>query len=97
MPFTLLCSHFPQSIFASLLQGATVVTIQDPYIQAHHQCQNLVRLCEVFARHSDSLRTVNLTTKACDEGAARKSVSRPWQNFSPLWSSAVWVAVNRSL
>uniref|UniRef100_A0A1B6KZI5 MITD1 C-terminal phospholipase D-like domain-containing protein n=1 Tax=Graphocephala atropunctata TaxID=36148 RepID=A0A1B6KZI5_9HEMI len=54
-----------QSIFGEFLTSdVTLVLVQDPYIRTYHQCQNLVRLCELMAKKCPNLRTVQLLTSA---------------------------------
>ena len=45
-----------------LNEDVTYVKIEDPYIRAHHQCQNLVRFCELLVSKCKSLKQVKLIT-----------------------------------
>ncbi|GAA4314620.1 hypothetical protein GCM10023115_28190 [Pontixanthobacter gangjinensis] len=37
-----------KSLFEKYLEGATRITIQDPYIRYHHQFENLVEFCQIL-------------------------------------------------
>ena len=50
-----------ESILAPYLPGATAVVIEDPYIRASHQIQNLVRFCETVLKPG-TVRKIALTT-----------------------------------
>lgn len=53
--------HSYDSIFSPYLQGATAVTVEDPYIRAPHQVSNFVRFCESVVRAA-TIRSVTLIT-----------------------------------
>lgn len=38
------------------------IKIEDPYIRTYHQCQNLVRFCELVVKKCTQLRSIELTT-----------------------------------
>jgi ATP-dependent Lon protease len=42
--------HSYDSLFSPYLQGAKVVTVEDPYIRAPHQIANFVRFCETVVK-----------------------------------------------
>jgi ATP-dependent Lon protease len=42
--------HSYESIFGEYLEGATEITVEDPYIRAHHQIVNFLRFCETATR-----------------------------------------------
>lgn len=50
-----------ETIMAPYLSGAQVVDIEDPYIRASHQIQNLVRFCETVLK-TGTVKTINLVT-----------------------------------
>ena len=52
--------HTYESIIGPYLVGAKVITIEDPYIRAHHQVNNFVRFCETVIRQP-SVRSILLT------------------------------------
>lgn len=53
--------HTYESIIGPYLAGATALEIEDPYIRATHQVQNLVRFCEAVIK-SPSVKRIRLTT-----------------------------------
>jgi ATP-dependent Lon protease len=53
--------HTYESIIGPYLQGAKIVTIEDPYIRARHQIGNFVRFCEAVVK-SPSVRQIQLIT-----------------------------------
>ncbi|XP_035742186.1 MIT domain-containing protein 1-like isoform X2 [Vespa mandarinia] len=54
------------SLFGRFLDAmVTYIQIEDPYIRAFHQCQNLVRLCELAVQKCHSLSKISLIT-TCD-------------------------------
>ncbi|CAK9804830.1 MIT domain-containing protein 1 [Anthophora plagiata] len=51
------------SVFGRFLDTTvTYIYIEDPYIRAFHQCQNLVRFCELAVRKCHSLSKISLIT-----------------------------------
>jgi len=50
-----------ESILKPYLNGATEVTIEDPYVRAIHQIQNVVRISETLVRFG-SIKRINLIT-----------------------------------
>ncbi|XP_048511584.1 MIT domain-containing protein 1-like isoform X2 [Athalia rosae] len=57
------------TVFGRFLDASvTHVHIEDPYIRLFHQCQNLLRLCELCVQKCHSLKKVTLvTTQESDE------------------------------
>lgn len=63
--------HSMDSLFGAYLRGATVVTLDDPFIVKSHQVANFLRFCELLVRLG-SVRTVKLVTKELtDESRGR--------------------------
>lgn len=55
--------HGYASVFGRFLDGSvTYINIEDPYIRAFHQCQNLVRLCELAVQKCCALSRISLLT-----------------------------------
>ncbi|XP_011701468.1 PREDICTED: MIT domain-containing protein 1-like [Wasmannia auropunctata] len=55
--------HGYASVFGRFLDGTvTHIDIEDPYIRAFHQCQNLVRLCELAVQKCSALARISLLT-----------------------------------
>ncbi|KAK9305368.1 hypothetical protein QLX08_003615 [Tetragonisca angustula] len=55
--------HGYSTIFGRFLDATvTYIHIEDPYIRAFHQCQNLVRLCELAVRKCHALSKISLVT-----------------------------------
>ncbi|XP_071558702.1 MIT domain-containing protein 1-like [Temnothorax nylanderi] len=55
--------HGYASVFGRFLDGTvTYIEIEDPYIRAFHQCQNLVRLCELAVQKCCALSRISLLT-----------------------------------
>ena len=55
--------HSYDSLFGRFLnEDVTKVTIEDPYIRAHHQILNLLRLCELLVKKCPSLKAVAVVT-----------------------------------
>ncbi len=50
-----------ESIMGPYLKGAKSITIEEPYIRAHHQIQNFVRFCET-ALKVGTIKKISLTT-----------------------------------
>ncbi|KAG5346277.1 MITD1 protein, partial [Acromyrmex charruanus] len=51
------------SVFGRFLDGTvTSIDIEDPYIRVFHQCQNLVRLCELAVQKCCALSKISLLT-----------------------------------
>ncbi|GAM26586.1 hypothetical protein SAMD00019534_097610 [Acytostelium subglobosum LB1] len=46
------CSY--DTLFGKYLAGATVYSIEDPYIRVRHQIENFVRLCELIVKKSNN-------------------------------------------
>lgn len=57
------------SVFGRFLDaGVTQIHIEDPYVRTFHQCQNLVRFCELAVQKCHSLSKIKLiTTKESTE------------------------------
>jgi ATP-dependent Lon protease len=53
--------HSYETIIGPYLMGAKEVTVEDPYIRAIHQVQNLIRFCEMVVKHS-TINKINLIT-----------------------------------
>jgi ATP-dependent Lon protease len=58
--------HSYDSIFGPYLQGAKIITIEEPYIRVAHQIQNFVRFCETVVK-SGSVKRIELTTSYDNE------------------------------
>ncbi len=58
--------HTYETIIGPYLRGAKEATIEDPYIRAPHQVQNLVRFCETLVKPG-SLKRINLITSYDDD------------------------------
>lgn len=55
--------HGYASVFGRFFDATvTYIQIEDPYIRAFHQCQNLVRLCEFAVTKCHALSTISLVT-----------------------------------
>lgn len=55
--------HGYASVFGRFLDGTvTHIEIEDPYIRVFHQCQNLVRLCELAVQKCSALSKISLLT-----------------------------------
>jgi len=55
--------HGYASVFGRFLDGTvTYIDIEDPYIRTAHQCQNLVRLCELAVQKCCILSRISLLT-----------------------------------
>lgn len=55
--------HSYASVFGRFLDATiTYIDIEDPYIRAFHQCQNLVRLCELAVQKCCILTRISLLT-----------------------------------
>ncbi|XP_014488601.1 PREDICTED: MIT domain-containing protein 1-like [Dinoponera quadriceps] len=55
--------HSYASVFGRFLDGTvTYINIEDPYIRTFHQCQNLVRLCELAVQKCCTLSRISLLT-----------------------------------
>ena len=55
--------HGYNTVFGRFLDAkVTYVRIEDPYIRAFHQCQNLVRLCELAVTKCHALSRISLVT-----------------------------------
>uniref|UniRef100_A0A7E4V8Z2 MIT domain-containing protein n=1 Tax=Panagrellus redivivus TaxID=6233 RepID=A0A7E4V8Z2_PANRE len=53
-----------ESVFEPVLnQTITSCRIEEPYLEQHHQVQNLVRFCEMLVRRAPSLRIIKVVTK----------------------------------
>ncbi|XP_017783624.1 PREDICTED: MIT domain-containing protein 1-like isoform X1 [Nicrophorus vespilloides] len=56
-----------ESLFSEYLNSEVrKVQIEDPYIKAHHQVQNLVRFCELLVSKCKNLKEIKLLTKKDD-------------------------------
>jgi len=54
-----------ETIFGRFLENTvTSITVEDPYIRAHHQIVNFLRFCELCIRKCANLRSVILLTTA---------------------------------
>lgn len=64
------------SIFGKFLDARiTYIHVEDPYIRTFHQCQNLVRLCELVVQKCSSLSNISLLTTSDSEDSSSQ-VSR---------------------
>ncbi|XP_003703406.1 MIT domain-containing protein 1-like [Megachile rotundata] len=55
--------HGYGTVFGRFLDATvTYIHIEDPYIRAFHQCQNLVRLCELAVKKCHALSKISLVT-----------------------------------
>lgn len=55
--------HSFESIFGRFLdEDVDYVEIEDPYIRLYHQCQNLVRFCELLVKKCKKIQTIKLLT-----------------------------------
>lgn len=67
--------HGYASVFGRFLDGTvTRICIEDPYIRAYHQCQNLVQLCELAVTKCDALSNISLITTL--DSADKEQVKR---------------------
>ncbi|XP_020285259.1 MIT domain-containing protein 1-like [Pseudomyrmex gracilis] len=58
--------HSYATVFGRFLDNnITYVYVEDPYIRSFHQCQNMVRLCELLVQKCSSLSRISLLT-TCD-------------------------------
>ncbi|MBK6907820.1 MAG: BREX system Lon protease-like protein BrxL [Rhodocyclaceae bacterium] len=53
--------HSYENIVGPYFEGATEILIEDPYIRAPHQIQNLVRFCEVIVKRP-AIKKISLVT-----------------------------------
>jgi ATP-dependent Lon protease len=51
-----------ETIFGPYLKGADQITVEDPYIRAHHQIVNFLRFCEVAVRVARPKKILLITT-----------------------------------
>ena len=51
-----------ETIFKDYLAGAEEITVEDPYIRAHHQIVNFLRFCETAVRITKPKRIVLVTS-----------------------------------
>lgn len=63
-----------KKVFGRFLDEVVLnVKIEDPYIRSFHQCQNLVRFCELLVDKCPNLKYINLnTTKDTENSEQRK-------------------------
>ncbi|KAF5307305.1 hypothetical protein FQR65_LT07021 [Abscondita terminalis] len=55
--------HSYTSVFGRFLdEDVTKITIEDPYIRIYHQCQNLVRFCELAVTKCSNLQVLEVIT-----------------------------------
>ena len=55
--------HSYDSIFGRFLDNEVrEISVEDPYIRAHHQITNFLRLCELFVKKCENLRRIKLVT-----------------------------------
>lgn len=55
--------HSYESLFGHFLDSnVTHVHIEDPYLRAHHQIVNILRLCELLVKKCTCLRTIKVLT-----------------------------------
>jgi hypothetical protein len=75
--------HSMESLFAAYLRGASVVTIEDPFIVKPHQVANLLRFCELLVRLG-SVRTIKVITKEItDESRGRlETIKRSLKGYN---------------
>ncbi|XP_076748956.1 MIT domain-containing protein 1-like [Xylocopa sonorina] len=65
-----------ETVFGRCLDDTvTYINIEDPYIRTFHQCQNLVRLCELAVRKCHELSKISLVTT---HDSTDKSNQRMW-------------------
>lgn len=64
-----------ETIFRDYLPGAEEITIEDPYIRAHHQIVNFLRFCETVVRFTRPKRIV-LTTKFEDQAEKQEAITK---------------------
>ena len=90
------CGNSYDSLFGRFLDDmVTMVTVEDPYIRAHHQVVNFLRLCELCVRNCPKLAKISLlTTKDTNEkeqesklqelqqSLAKQKIALDWE-FSP--------------
>ncbi len=67
--------HSYDTIMAPYLSGAQVIDIEDPYIRASHQIQNLVRFCETILK-AGTVKTINLVTSYDDNISFAETAAR---------------------
>ncbi|KAM3966038.1 MIT domain-containing protein 1 [Aphomia sociella] len=55
--------HSYKTLFGRFLdEEVQYVVVEDPYVRSFHQCQNFLRLCELFVRSCTNLRHIELLT-----------------------------------
>jgi ATP-dependent Lon protease len=59
--------HSYDQIFGPYLVGASVVTIEEPYVRAPHQISNFVRFCETVLKSAPTIRRVHLISSYDDK------------------------------
>ena len=85
------------SLFGRFLdEQVTKVTLEDPYIRAHHQVVNFLRLCELCVRKCPKLSRISLVTtkdtnddqeyklQELKQSLAKQKVALDWQFSSTL-------------
>ena len=87
-----------ETIFGRFLDDSVhVISVEDPYIRAHHQIVNFLRFCELCVKKCDNLREIKLTT-SCDnnpgdqeaklrelqQSLQQRSISFTWEMSSTL-------------
>ncbi|XP_036139370.1 MIT domain-containing protein 1 [Monomorium pharaonis] len=70
--------HGYASVFGRFLDATvTHIDIEDPYIRVFHQCQNLVRLCELAVQKCSALTSISLlTTCIAEEHNGQEQITR---------------------
>jgi len=65
--------HGLQELFGRFLDpSVTMVKVEDPYIRAHHQVINFLRLCELCVRECPALASIRLLTGRCPQQGAEQ-------------------------
>lgn len=55
--------HSYEAVFGRFLdEHVEHIKIEDPYIRIYHQCQNFLRLCELFVKKCSKLSKIDLLT-----------------------------------
>jgi len=67
-----------EALFGRFLDDDVVkVTVEDPYIRAHHQILNLLRLCELLVKKCKSLSVINvITSREPNPGQANEQAAK---------------------
>ena len=90
------CGNSYDSLFGRFLDDqVTMVMVEDPYIRAHHQVVNFLRLCELCVKKCPKLSKISLVTtkdthekeqesklQELQQSLAKQKIALDWQ-FSP--------------